>query len=308
MTKNSNSKSGKHITQILEIFAFVVFLLTIYLAVRWCEYPLLFQIKLFEILFIPQMPIDAAIMNLVTGYFTGYLVYLLTVEIPTIKKNKLFAKQVSKVLIRNYNQSMYLLFLMVKSISTEPRWNNFINRTADLECFDEQFYEEIQSFDVMAQAESLFDNEKNHCYWYNYLELNFARIYEQTEDALLKYHSYLKNDFLECIDHWKHSALIDKFLGNGNRSYDLWKDIYGKVYMESFPLSKYYEQLEEDDKPTPLFHEQNQKILKEYVLILEETYKLCVKYLPANDKQIDPAHTIKLFEENDIGSFYTSRL
>lgn len=286
--------------------ALTCFSISIYLSIRWCEYPLLINNRILEFLFISTKRIDASILNLTTGYFTGYLVYVFTVAIPTVVKNQLFAKHASDILVSNYNQSVYLLFLIVKSISTEAKWNSFINKQTDLECFGDNFYTAIEQFNIQAEAQSLLKKNDAPLFWYEYLELNFKEMYEKTENILLKYHSYLPNDFLNCIYKWKKSSLIDIILGNGNRSENLWQDNYLTFYKENFPLSMYYKQLDTEEIPIPFFCKENQTAIKEFISILEETYRICKKHLTTSDKQTDAKHTIKLFKTYNIGLFNTS--
>jgi hypothetical protein len=88
MMKNKTIK----IVKVFNVLAGILFISSIYLSIKWSTIPVI-DIAMFNNRFwVNDGNVDAALLNLVTGYFTGYIVYLLTVVIPTLYRSGIIMK------------------------------------------------------------------------------------------------------------------------------------------------------------------------------------------------------------------------
>lgn len=312
-TKKKYKKQGK-INDFATGFkrvAMFFFIISIYLSVRWSDYPLIWNNGLFKILFEHIEVVDSAMLNLVTGYFTGYLVYIFTVVIPTCQRQKVVQKYACRKLISLYNDSIFLLFLMAKSASTESEWAKILSNSKDLDCFSKDFYDVIGKFDIQSPAETMFKSKKNMEYpipWYDYLEYRNEKIYEELDDVFLRYHAYLDEGLIEAISEWKSSTYFDLILGKGNNTECFYFGENGTEYKENIPISMYCQQA--GTRVAPIFEKKvdvdNADRIKEYVEILSIIYVYCQKSVQG--KLIDADYTLNTFKKHNIGHIGSARM
>lgn len=310
-SKKRINKEFKNHATCVKRGAAVLFIISIYLSVRWSDYPLVLNGKLMELLFVHSGIVDSAVLNLVTGYFTGYLVYIFTVVIPTWQRQKVVRKYACRKLISLYNDSIFLLLLMAKSASTEKEWENIISNQKDLECFGNEFYKVMGKFDIQAPAETLLklkDNVNIPIPWYNYLEYRYERIYNELDDIFLKYHMYLDEELLKAITEWKLGAYFDMFLGKGNNSELFYTGDDGIEYKENIPVTLYCQQ--KDIRVAPIFgkneYVDNADRIRDYVENLGIIYEYCKRSVQGNLVKED--YTLNTFKKHNIGHIGTSRM
>ena len=71
------------------------FLIALYLSIKWSEIPLfkVLDYKIINQILCHKKAVDASMLNIATGYITGYFVYLLTVFIPQQKRKETSRKR-----------------------------------------------------------------------------------------------------------------------------------------------------------------------------------------------------------------------
>lgn len=65
----------------------ILFIICAYLTIRLSDLPSPNN-RLIEMVFVHKNKVDSAVLNTVTGYITGYVVFVLTFFIPDIKKKR----------------------------------------------------------------------------------------------------------------------------------------------------------------------------------------------------------------------------
>lgn len=259
----------------------ILFGICAYLTIRWSDLPAP-QIKILEILFVHKKDVDAAALNTITGYITGYMVYVLTVLLPDSKRKKPIRALVIERLAVLYQKSVYVLLLMCKNCcENEGEWKKILKST-DLECFNEKFFSCIKRFDMTSNADTIFSHREDETplKWYEYLHEKYDDTYKELETLFMQYQYYLSNEDLEVIYTLKNSEYLDAFSGKGQRMLNFVnsaEDQYG--YYDDFPLQMFYAQ---PNKMSPIFADiegvENSKMIKDYVEVLKETYKYLDKY------------------------------
>jgi hypothetical protein len=248
----------------------------------------------------------------VTGYFAGYLVYLLTVVIPTTYRNQFVMKAACEQLCTVYVQSVYLLLLMAKSAMDENSWTKMLAYNRDLECFDNIFYKAMSKFDVTREAETMLkkpNKEKTETLkWYEYLQFRLESIYEEIDKITLKYQSNMSEDLVDRLYSLKKCHLFEMFLGKSLSTSYVYKGIDGNEYLESVPLSLYFDQA--INKVSPIFGINHGldggNVLREYVENLKQLYKMIKKYV--NDERTKENNVLDLFRNHNLGHIGTAIL
>ena len=182
----------------------IFFLIALYLSIKWSEIPLfkVLDYKIINQILCHKKAVDASMLNIATGYITGYFVYLLTVFIPQQKRKKPVEKEVISKLSSFYKDSVYLLLLMCKNCCTEEEWKEVHNGVkSDIECFNDKFYRQIKKLDINSDADTAFlhKDTKNRMKWYEYLEMKCQNFYEILNELFLQYHTYLDDKIINKI-------------------------------------------------------------------------------------------------------------
>lgn len=303
----------KNLVEIAEKVAFVLFIISIYLAVRWSDFPVI-KCALFDNpIFVHSESVDASLLNIVTGYFSGYLVYILTVVMPTRKKTKIAMKQVSNRLSAVYNEFIFTLLLMGKSAASESEWKHILEHDNDLECFDSVYYAAIRRFDITVEAETMLKKaEKNDKYvtisWVEYLELKMESWYEELDDIILRYQMYMPDSLTQCIYEIKTNGLFELILGKGIDMGSFYCGEDGVEYCENLPISMFIKQAQ--NKLAPIFcinHGVDGLIpLQDCIKNFSYLYKIIRKNI--KDKRSESDCNVNKFKEHNIGKIGTARL
>lgn len=297
---------------VFNIIAGFFFIASIYLSVKWSDIPVINMCLFNNSFWIHEGEVDVAFLNLVTGYFTGYLVYLFTVVIPTAYRNQVVMKEASIQLCSVYNKSIYLLFLMAKSAADETMWKRIISNSNDLDCFNDCFYHAMSRFDVTCEAETMLkhpdEDKKSTLKWYEYLEYQFNCIYKEIDDTVLRYQSSMPENLMECLYEIKTCSLMELILGKGINTSMIYKDMDGREYIESIPFSLYCKQASQ--KVTPIFSV-NREIdgaepLREFVSTMKKMYAILNKYV--KDGRLKQNRILEEFAIHKIGRVGTSIL
>lgn len=189
----------------------ILFIICCYLTIRWSDLPVI-NIKIFEKIFVHTKEVDAAVLNVVTGYITGYIVYLITVFLPTIKRNKPVKKIVMERITIINQEAIYLLLLIYKNCCTEIEWEQvYAQQKKDTACFNDLFFERMKKFDVTADADTILLHSENRTplKWYEYLEYRYDKIYQELDELFLHYHMYLDDETIDIITEIKDCRFFD---------------------------------------------------------------------------------------------------
>lgn len=298
----------------VKIIAFLIFVVSIYFTIRWSDFPAI-DIAIFNNpLFVHTENVDSSMLNLVTGYFMGYLVYVFTVVFPTLYRNQVVNKAISHQLYNVLSQSKYLLFLMAKSAMNKKEWYFFLKHKSDFECFNEVFYDAMSHFDVTSDAETMLkhkcDDGNEILKWYEYLEYRFDNIYNELEEVITKYQSSMSEEMFDCLYELKKSVLFDMLLGKSMMDVNsFYTDMDGYVFMENLPISMFYQQAKK--KVAPIFARNHKldggQLLRQYITNLERLEKNIEDYL--TEKEQRKNETINLFKKNPrMGHIGAARL
>jgi len=277
----------------------------VYLTIRWSDLPAP-DCQLLQVLFVHRTNVDAAALNTVTGYITGYVVYILTAFLPERKRKKPIKEIVMKKLAVLYSKSVYLLLLMCKNCcSTEAEWREIISNS-DIDCFNDKFFEYIERFDISCNADTIFLHKENRTplTWAEYIYEKSDDMYKQLDALFIEYHYYLENEDLQIINGLKNSKYLDVFTGKGYEMSILVhsaEDNYG--YYDDFPATMFFTS---SQRLTPIFATNegvlNKQMLIEYVEILRQTHDYLVEYKKKSGLDIfHEDYAVEKLKEKNVG-------
>ena len=259
----------------------ILFIICTYLTIRWSDLPSPGN-KFIEMVFVHENRVDSAALNTVTGYITGYIVYVLTVLIPDVKKKRPVRELVMRKLTTIYSKSIYILLLMCKNCCAyEKEWFEVL-REKDIESFNGKFIEIIKRFDVSSEADTAFLHKKDRSplKWYEYLYEKYEEMYKELDSIFLQYQYYLNEEDIEIINILRYSEYFALFTGKGEQLLSFVqteKDNYG--YYEEFPVGMFYEQ---ENRMLPIFADNNNiencGMLKAYIMVLKKIHDYLREY------------------------------
>lgn len=259
----------------------ILFIICAYLTIRWSDLPSPNN-KFVEIVFVHKNKVDSVALNTVTGYITGYIVFVLTVFIPDIKKKRPVRELVMRKLTVIHSKSIYILLLMCKNCCVdEKEWFEVI-REKDIESFNGKFIEIIKRFDISSEADTVFlhKEDMSPLKWYEYLCEKYKEMYKELDSIFLQYQYYLNKEDIEIINMLRNSKYFDFFTGKGEQLSSLIhseKDNYG--YFEEISVEMLYAQ---QNKMSPIFSDNNNiencGMLKDYIMVLKKTHDYLREY------------------------------
>ncbi len=283
MQKTCNLKSIFNIDSFIvsiKVVTLIIFPISLFFSIRWSDYPVINLPFDIEDCFIKNETIDSSMLSLMTGYATGYIVFILTTWLPTIIRNRPMQKMAVQRLSVIYRKSIYLLLLMCKNTCTSEVWKKVI-RSEDFACFNANYFDQMCIFDIKAEADTMLcDKEKNErITWNKYIEYVCNNIYKELDDVFLQYHLYLSNDIVDIITRLKLCHFMETFTGNNISSVLLSHDMKGYAYYDTFPIALFYLQ---EGEQSAVFSKNGDvdgsKILSEFIEILKDLYKILKKY------------------------------
>lgn len=230
---------------------------------------------------------SGTILSLITGYVSGYIVYLLTLLIPTCYKNK----KMRKVLIEGkllpvYRKAVYLLLLMCKNCSTTERWETIAAKKTDFDCLNSgDFYKSMCLFDITSPAESMLQDKESgeKIKWHDTLERYCEWMSKELDESVSNYQIYLTEEMIKCIIDIKQTVFIQIFTGHIITFVPEFTDKEGYKYIEEYPIGRIYAI---QDNLQPIFcGDANQQSLKEYVSALGNL-RMLIQTFAKNKKAI----------------------
>lgn len=277
----------------------VIALACLFFAIRWSDYPCI-KIGFIEKLFVHVESVVSSMLNIVTGYLTGYFVYLLTVEFPEKKRKTPIQNLVYKKLSNYVNKSMYLLLLMCKNFSTREEFHCILSDT-DVKCFDKQFLCNMSRFDICKPADTplLHKDSQERLTWFEYLDERYKGFNEEIRDIYLRYHTYLDDETVMLLERIIESSFIDVFVGKGSNFNTCYAGKNGVKYYEDIPISIVYAGNPDlnrffrfvDGNPSPL--------LVDYIEMLKDL----TVFLEARYTSYNKTFAVDLFSDEKVGSF-----
>lgn len=116
----------------------------------------------FNLLFIERF--NDLCLSLSTGYMTGYIIYIITIEIPHYKKKKIFDKFISDIISELYNSTVkiYCVFSQHHSLNIEAnqRFKNFLEGDENYNKMKVYFVDSPLEMVVVTVSEILKDQRK----------------------------------------------------------------------------------------------------------------------------------------------------
>ena len=308
-----NKFKYKNIIDFIKIVAFILFCISIYLIIRWSDIPVINSRLFNNKVFVNENEIDTILLSVVTGYFSGYLVYILTVVIPTMVRSNFFAKHIGLKLIAVCNDFFYIMLLMAKNAAVTEEWNNILNNYIDEECFNQQYYNTIKKFDITAVADTMLmkendENKRKEFAWYEYLEIKIKHWEKEIEDTILRYQVYMDEDIIQVLYDVLQSRLFEMFLGKNISTGMKFQADNGYWYCENIPIAMFYDSSKEPK--TPIFgknaNSDGSENLKECIESIFRLRKFLEKYI--DDERIRKDFSSKKFkDDNKLGRMGTAR-
>ena len=279
-----------------------VFVICLFLSIKWCDYPSpTWMPEIIAKLLEKPTYIDPIMSAIVTGYIASYIVFLLTVVLPTAVKNAPMRKNAAVRLGFIYRRNVYLLLLMYKNTSMKEQWEQ-VPVDDDLKCFDENFYERMRNFDVQARADSLLKKKDTQepLSWLEYLSNQYEYMARMMDDIVREYQIYLPENILELIEEFRMSTYLNLFLGESSTIDIAYQGEDGYTYNEPIPIALVYI----EERRNPIFAQteivDNADVLRDYISILKKLYSWIKKYPGVSVKQ---DYAISKLKRADTGHF-----
>lgn len=259
------------IRKIINIFLLLLFALCVGLIIKWSSVPFISETLACEIFSKPEN-VDEVLLGIVTGYSSGYVIYVLTVLFPDYIQSSPMKKQCAIELREIYSKSVGTLLLMYKSVLTEKEWEE-MDAIDDLDALDSTFFEKIRKFDMYADAYTLYHlKDGKAMMWCDYWEKLADRIQNDIVQIFLRYHAYLDDKMMKTIVNIKNNVFLGMMTGNVVGAEQIFKGGDGYKYFDAVSVPDFFNST---DKATPIFfHEENMKQLKKYVDLLKQMRKI----------------------------------
>lgn len=223
--------------------------------------------------------------GLASGYFASYLVYVLTIWLPSKIKLAEAMKVVSEELRYIHNKSTLTLLLAYKNTCTPEEWEQVKGKGSDEECYDEQFYTVMRNFDVTAKADSAFTRkgDSHAIKWFENFDLIFNDINESLKNIITRYNQILPSRYMEVIYSLQGNPLFCLFTGEHKNLIFVMTGKDGYTYFDDFPALHLYES---GEYQTSIFGKtdmgDNVDMLKKYISVLKALRSELVKQCGTN--------------------------
>ena len=284
------------IRKIINIFLLLLFVICAVLIIKWSSVPFITEALDCRIFSKPEN-IDEVLLGIVTGYSTGYVIYVLTVLLPDYIQRSPMKKQCVIELHEIYSKSVGTLLLMYKSVLTEKEWEK-IDAMDDLDALDSAFYEKIRKFDMYADAYTLYHfKDGKAMMWCDYWEKLADYFQNDSVQIFLRYHAYLDDNMIKVVVNIKNNVFLGMMTGNTIGVNQIIKGKDGYKYFDAVSVSDYFNST---DRATPIFmNEYNLKQLKEYDALLREMRKI-IYSMNKKEKQ-RPAFYLERLKDKKTG-------
>lgn len=284
------------IRKIINNFLLLLFVICAGLIIKWSNVPFSTEALDCRIFSKPES-IDEVLLGIVTGYSTGYVIYVLTVLLPDYIQSSPMKKQCAIELREIYSKSVGTLLLMYKSVLTEKEWKK-IDAMDDLDALDSAFFEKIRKFDMYADAYTLYHfKDGKTMMWCDYWEKLADYIQNNIVQIFLRYHAYLDDDMTKIIVNTKNNVFLGMMTGNIIGVEQIIEGEDGYKYFDSVSASDYFNSIH---RAAPIFmDEKNLKQLKEYVDLLRKMRKI-VYSMNKKEKQ-NPTFYLEQLKDKKTG-------
>ncbi len=297
----------KHMKRIINYVVFILFLICIFFSLKWSDIP--FPISppsLIEKLFLKSSFVDPVMLNIVTGYIGGYIVYILTVLVPEFLKREPMNKETYETLKFFYNRSVLTLLLMCKNTCIEEQWKEVI-KESDIETLKNPlFIQRLKHIDIQATADTIkIHKDSNETIsWAEYLIEEVDTLHKKIEDAFLRYHYYISDELRDIMIKIKSNSYLSLFLECS---------IHNSLEVTGTDDYKYFDSIvavstyNSKGKKSPIFSAENSEVLVDYISLLEELFRVLKKYHKYNlDKDLSEHNYIFKLSQDRAGHYATS--
>ena len=260
------------IRKIINIFLLLLFVICAVLIIKWSSVPFITEALDCRIFSKPEN-IDEVLLGIVTGYSTGYVIYVLTVLLPDYIQRSPMKKQCVIELHEIYSKSVGTLLLMYKSVLTEKEW---------------------EKIDAMDDLDAL---DSKAMMWCDYWEKLADYFQNDSVQIFLRYHAYLDDNMIKVVVNIKNNVFLGMMTGNTIGVNQIIKGKDGYKYFDAVSVSDYFNST---DRATPIFmNEYNLKQLKEHVALLREMRKI-IYSMNKKEKQ-RPAFYLERLKDKKTG-------
>ena len=255
----------------INVILLLLFITSLYGTIYYSNLPLLIDNEMTRRLFAYKSN-DGALCGIATGYFTGYVVYCLTVLMPSHIRRKPYIEETDKTIYKVMQVYVRTLLLIVKSLSTNNEWNVYFANKSDAECFHSMFFEKMKDFKLDDEAYTVILNNRNgsKITWAKYLTIYYTAGYEAIRE--------LKSRCYEYID-WETALLINEILDDKYLSFfakdstEIRNEVYDKngfAYFDDVACADFCD----FSKFKPFFaDETNMKLLISHIKVISDIEK-----------------------------------
>lgn len=272
----------------------------LYFTILWSDIPV-FDVPIIRDIFVHTGDVDGALLNIVTGYLSGYMVYLLTVAFPEYIRKKPIQDLVNQELAIYINKSCYLLLLMCKNYSTREEFSEILKET-DIACFNNRFYENMKKFDLREEADTALRSKHTgtRLKWYEYLDVRYKDLDDKINELYRVYQSYLDEETIDLLEKIRHSAYIDSFTGNGRTFSQKMKSADdGYTYVDDVSLGIIYAS---NSQLNPVFSQKGGNvnvILTDYTQLLKEA----TVFIQKRKKDFRKDYAVNYLKQSKLGHY-----
>lgn len=190
-----------HLTQILTIG----FLISIIWLIRWSDYPLFIDLFPVKLIFLrgPDEFVDSATLSVLSGYATGYMVFMATTYLPSLIRNKPMCEIVYKEMQIFVYESNYLLLSMYKASNEKEVPLNFRSSSDCGVLLRDQVLQGISSMNLLGKSKTPLVNAETPeeiLTWLDLITMRSERLINDIEKVALLYHSYLPNCDIQLLN------------------------------------------------------------------------------------------------------------
>lgn len=290
--------------RVIKCILAVLFPISLFLAIRWSDLPVLDMPHCLQSIFVKTKPVDSSMLNMVTGYASGYIVYILTVALPSAIKTIPMRAEAMKWLMGIHHRCLLTLALMYKNVCTKEDWES-ITCTKDIDLFDESYFERMELFDVTSEAETglLHKETRSRLKWHEYLNYECQDMQTRLDTITLRFHSYLSEKVLTTIMEFRNSSFFVMFTGDTVDTQHVLDGVDGQKYFDSAPLTML---INEGNWP-PIFssaNDVNKKMLRQYIDLLKALDRILRRY---RKETIPRDRVLSMVRDSKVGHFGRAR-
>lgn len=202
----------------LMFFLTIFFILSLVIIVRWSDLPLVVNVFPLSLIFLrePDETVDSAILSVLSGYATGYMVFIATAYLPSSIRNKPMRAIAYKEMQLFVYESNYLLLSMCKAVNDNAE---SLSSSYSTDCYvlsSEKVIRDISSLNLLSDSEFPLTNAetpRDTLTWLDLVTMQFEQMYCDIEKTMLLYHLYLPNRDIRLLEDILSNHLLGIVVG-----------------------------------------------------------------------------------------------